>query len=338
MRAVRQRNFDGLAGIAVEDVSPPDLGPGQVLIDVRAAGVNFADLLMTQGLYQSMPALPFTLGLEVSGIVRETHPRAEGVFVGDKVLARVDSGGFAEQVVASDVSCSLAPRGMSFEEGAAFPIAYGTAHMALALRGRLHEGETVLIHGAAGGLGFAAVQVAKALGAVVIATATGGGRVEAALEAGADHALDLSVLAIDDKALNQSQKDPLRDQVKELSGGGVNIVFDPIGGALLRRSLRCAKPFARILTLGFASGDHSQIPANIVLVKNLDVMGVFWGAYDQLDPDRLRESNNAIRALYEDGFLKPRIDRVLPLDNVVEALRALKNREAIGKIVLSLEV
>lgn len=336
MRAVRQINFDGFSGVALEDIPPPRLGPGEVLIDVRAAGINFADILMTRGAYQATPEPPFTLGLEVSGVVRETHPDAEGVYVGDSVLARVDSGAFAEQVTASDVACSLAPRGMSFEEGAAFPIAYGTAHVALAQRARLQEGETVLVHGAAGGLGYAAVQVAKALGATVIATATGSERVKAALDAGADHALDLSISVGEEGPLAGPKSDPLRDQVKELSGGGVEIVFDPVGGDLLTRSLRCAKPFARVLTLGFASGGLSQIPANIVLVKNLDVIGVFWGAYDRLAPDLLRASQDAIRALYEDGFLKPRIDTVFPLEKAAEALRALEDRRAIGKLVLSL--
>ncbi len=320
MKAIQQSALSGLDGIAVADVPAPAIGDRHVLIDVEAAGVNFADILMTTGAYQATPAPPFTLGLELAGVVRAVSPDVDGVFVGDRVMAFVDHGAFAEQVSVPDARCMVMPTEMEFEQGAAFPIAYGTAHLALTHRGRLREGAVLLVHGAAGGVGLAAVQVGKALGATVIATAGGSEKLEIALAAGADHGID-------------TRTENIKDRVRALTGGA-DVVFDPVGGETFLQSMRCVNPLARMLVIGFAGGDVQKIPANLALVKNTDIFGVYWGAYAALDPTVLRQSADDLGQMFADGLLKPHISHTLPLDRARDGLQLLKDRAAMGKVVL----
>jgi len=321
MKAVQLTSFDGPAGLDVAEVPAGPLAGRQVRIRVEAAGLNFADLLMMDGSYQATPPVPFTMGMEAAGTVLEVDEASDGVFPGDRVLAHVSSGAFAEELVTADSNCFVIPHGMPFEEAAAFPVAYGTAHLGLSHRGRLKEGEVLMVHGAAGGVGLTAVQVGKAMGATVVATAGSDDKLEIARQAGADHLINY-------------RSESIRDRVKELVGG-VDVVFDPVGGDAFKQSLRCINPEGRILVIGFASGEVPQIPANILLVKNVDVIGFYWGAYAGLDKAAFRQSMETLLRLYEDGRLTPHIGGRFPFSAAGEAFDLLKSRKAAGKVVLT---
>lgn len=322
MRAVMIDEWCSPADLRVREVPAPALPEGGVRIKVHAAGVNFADGLIVQGKYQEKPALPFAPGFEVAGEVVEVAPGVTRVAAGDKVFAVLEHGGFADEAVARAENVHLLPAGMDYATGAAFPIAYGTSHFALTDRAGLRAGETLLVHGAAGGVGLTAVECGAALGATVIATAGGADKLAVAAAHGAAHGID-------------SRSDDVRARVKDLTGGhGADVVYDPVGGALFDASLRCTAPDGRILVIGFASGTVPQIPANHLLVKNLSVIGVYWGAYRQIAPQRISDSFDQLRAWYEAGLLKPRVSHTFGLDDAATALKALKDRAVTGKAVL----
>jgi len=326
MRAVVVTKFCTPQDLHVSTVDPPALPADGVRIDVHAAGVNFADTLIIAGRYQEKPPFPFVPGFEVAGVVTELGPEAAvaagGIKAGDPVFAVVDQGGFAEQVVARAADVHPLPHGMDFTTAAGFPIAYGTSHFSLVDRARLRPGETVLVHGAAGGVGLTAVECAKAVGATVIATAGGARKLEVARAHGADHCIDYKA-------------EDIRARVKELTGGrGVDVVYDPVGGDIFDASLRCTAPDGRLLVIGFAAGTIQQIPANYLLVKNLSVLGVYYGAYRRLAPARVRDSFAELKRWFEAGRLRPHVSQTYPLDQVGTALQALKDRTATGKVVL----
>lgn len=321
MKAVRLTALTGFDAIRVEEMETKPLESRQVRIKVHAAGLNFADLLMAGGTYQATPEPPFTMGMELAGEVVEVHPDADGVFPGDRVMARPGQGAFAEEVVTADKNCIVIPPNMSFDEAAAFPIAYGTAHLGLSRRGRLKSGEVLMVHGAAGGVGLTAVQVGKAMGATVIATAGGDDRLAVAKENGADHIINY-------------RTESIRDRVKELTGG-VDVVFDPVGGDVFKQSLRCINPEGRIVVIGFASGEVPQAPANILLVKNVDVIGFYWGGYGGFAPEAIKTSLEQALTLYNDGRLVPHISHRVPFDRVQEAFALLRDRQATGKVILT---
>ncbi|WP_425407205.1 NADPH:quinone oxidoreductase family protein [Hwanghaeella sp.] len=321
MKAVRLTALTGFDAIRIEDVETRPLASREVRIKVHAAGLNFADLLMAGGTYQATPEPPFTMGMELAGEVVEVHPDADGVFPGDRVMARPGQGAFAEEVVTADRNCIVVPPSMSFEHAAAFPIAYGTAHLGLSRRGRLKSGEVLMVHGAAGGVGLTAVQVGKAMGATVIATAGSDERLAIAKANGADFTINY-------------RTDSIRDRVKEMTGG-VDVVFDPVGGDAFKQSLRCINPEGRIIVIGFASGDIPQAPANILLVKNVDVIGFYWGGYGGFAPEAIRNSLEQALSLYGDGLLTPHVSHVLPFDRVQEAFALLRDRKATGKVLLT---
>ena len=321
MRAVQLTSFDGPAGLTLAEIDPAPLGRRQVRIKVEAAALNFADILMMTGTYQATPEPPFTLGLEAAGVVTEADRDADGVFVGDRVMVHIGSGAFAEEIVVDDLDCFVIPPEMPFDEAAAFPVAYGTAHLGLTRRGRLAEGEVLLVHGAAGGVGLTAVQVGKALGATVVATAGSAEKLAIAETAGADHLIDYS-------------SESIRDRVKE-TVGGVDVVFDPVGGDAFSQSLRCIRPEGRILVIGFAGGEVPQIPANILLVKNADVIGFYWGSYVDLNRDAFRQSMEDLLLLYRDGRLRPHVGARFPFAEAETAYDLLRSRMAAGKIILT---
>lgn len=324
MRAVLCREFGSHENLVVEDVpAPPDPGPGQVKLRLRAAGLNFADLLMVGGTYQEKPTLPFSPGLEAAGEVIAVGPGVTRVAPGDRVLALLDHGGFAEQALAREADVHKLPDGLDDATAAGFAIAYGTAHGALRWRAGLEPGETVLIHGAGGGVGLAAVEVAKAMGATVIATAGDAGKLAIAREHGADHLIDYKTEA-------------LRGRVKAIcKGGGVDVVYDPVGGEVFDQSLRCMSWCGRLVLIGFASGTVPQIPANILLVKNLTVLGLYWGSYRRHRPDLVAEAFAELFAWHEAGKLRPHISHSLDLDRAREALDLIKTRRSTGKVVLT---
>jgi NADPH2:quinone reductase len=324
MRAVVCTAWGGPDGLRVEEIAPPELVAGGVRIRVRKAGLNFADTLIIAGHYQIKPPLPFTPGFEIAGEVLACAPDVVHCRPRDRVMAVLEYGGFAEEVVAAGDDVFVLPDGVSDAVAAAFPVAYGTSHLGLKYKCGLEAGETVLIHGAAGGVGLTAVEIAKRMGAVVIATASGEEKCALASAAGADHTLD-------------SRSEDLRDRVKTLTGGrGADVVYDPVGGKLFEESLRCTAPGGRILIVGFASGDVPQIPANILLVKNIAAIGYYWGAHKTIRPAWMRASFEELLTWLGAGALKPHISQSFPLAEAPAALKALKARRTTGKVVLTI--
>ncbi|MEO1331178.1 MAG: NADPH:quinone oxidoreductase family protein, partial [Pseudomonadota bacterium] len=256
--------------LRLDEVPPPQPGPGQALLRVRACGVNFADTLMVKGTYQEKPALPFAPGLEVGGEVIAVGAGVD-LAVGTRVAATTGHGGMAEQALAPAAACTPIPDAMPFVDAAALPVAYGTSQVALDYKAGLEPGERLLVLGAAGGVGLTAVEIGNLMGAEVIACARGAEKLAVAKAKGADHLIDA-----------EAGPDALREQVKAL--GGADVVYDPVGGAFWKAALRAANPEARLLPLGFASGEVPQIPANILLVKNLTVIGFYWGSYYKVKP------------------------------------------------------
>ena len=299
-------------------VATPEPGPGEVLLKVHACGLNFADTLMVAGRYQEKPELPFAPGLEVCGTVVALGPGAAFPLPGARVAALCGSGGLAEYVAVAAERCIPAPAAIPDEVVAGFLIAYGTSHVALAEKARLQPGERLLVLGASGGVGLAAVEVGRAMGAEVIAVARGAEKLAMSRAAGAEHLVDA--------------EEDIRARVKAL--GGADVVYDPVGGEAFDAALRACNPGARLLPLGFASGTVPQIPANILLVKNLTVFGLYWGALADLRPGVLSDSIAALFGWYAQGRLHPHVSLVLPLEEAEAGLDLLRHRRASGKVVV----
>ncbi len=324
MRAALCKELGGPERLVVEEVPPPPLRAGTVRIDIHAAGVNFADILLIAGQYQDRPPLPFIPGMEVGGVVREVADGVSHLEPGDRVLASVGRGGYAEEVVVEAALVHRIPDRMDFVTAAGFPVAYSTSHGAFAWRGRLKPGETVLVLGASGGVGLTAVEIAKAMGAKVIAAAGGAEKLAVAKRAGADHLVDYT-------------SEDLRERVKEITGGrGVDLVYDPVGGDAFDKSLRCIAWEGRFIVIGFAAGRIPQIPANLVLVKNIDVIGFFWGSYRHHKPHMMGESYQQLFRWFEEGKLNPHVSHRVPLARIGEALELLKARKSTGKVVVTI--
>ena len=309
-------------GIAAVQKDIPAKAPeqGQASISIAACGLNFADLLMQDGTYQERPPLPFVPGMEIAGTVIALGPDTAGPAPGTRVAVVAGWGGLAEMGCFPVSRMVALPAAMPFTDAAAFQIAYGTSHLALHHRARLQPGETLLVFGAAGGVGLTAVELGKKMGARVIACARGDNRLAVAKAAGADSVID-------------SESPDLKDQLKSL--GGVDVVYDPVGGPGFDMALRATKPEGRLLTIGFASGHVPQIAANLLLVKNLTVMGLYFGGYLGFAPAVVATSLATLFGWYEDGTLKPHISHVLPFDRVHDGLDLLRNRKATGKVVIT---
>ena len=319
MRAALITSLDGPQAVTVTDVEEPSSGDG-VLIDVDAAGVAFPDLLQTRGLYQLRPELPFVPGMEVAGRVRQA-PEAAGLEVGQRVMAVSTIGGFAEVVAAPVDTTYPVPDRLDDEAAAGFVVNYHTAHFALHRRGRLRDGETVLVHGAAGGVGVATIQVAKAAGARVLAAVSTDEKAAVAGEAGAD-----GILLTDDDWV-EATKDAT-------DGRGADVIMDPVGGERLQRSIRCLAPEGRLLVVGFTSGTIPEVKVNRLLLRNVDLVGVAWGEYIRRFPPVGHELAAALNELVDRGAIDPPVGATYPLDEVVAALTDLEERRATRKIVL----
>lgn len=317
MRAFHKRNAASPHELCEIDRQRP--GHGEIEIAIKSCGLNFADLLMMEGKYQDMPAPPFTLGMEVAGVVTAHGPEVDGPAIGTRVAVFGGRGGLAEYGCFPADRAAPLPGGMRFTEAAAFQIAYGTSHVALDYKARLQPGETLLVLGAAGGVGLTAVEIGKLMGATVIACARGATRLEIARQAGADHLIDAA-------------SEDIRARCKAL--GGVDVVYDPVGGDQFRAAMRACRPEARLLTIGFASGEVPQIPANHLLVKNLSVLGIYWGGYMNFRPEIVTDSLATLFGWYTAGKLKPHISHVLPLERAEAALELLRSRKSTGKIVV----
>jgi len=323
MRAVVVDRWMEPAELAVREVPEPKVGPGQLGVEVRAAGCNFFDILLVQGRYQVKPPFPFIPGGEVAGVVREVGPGVTGFAVGDRVLAGVPIGGYAERASIPAALAHRMPEAMSFEEGAAFPIVYPTSYAGLVYRAALRPGETLLVHAAAGGVGLAAVQIGKALGAHVIATAGGHDKLHVAHAAGADVLIDYL-------------EEDFVERVKEFTHGrGADVIYDSVGGDIFDRSLKCIAWNGRLLVIGFAGGTIPSVAANRILLKNISIVGLHWGAYAKNEPERVPETFAALFALYAEKKIAPIIFDRFPLERVPDALAALGGRKSYGKVVLT---
>ena len=322
MKALVCHELSGPEALRLEELPTPEPGPGEVQIAVAAAGVNFADSLITAGKYQVKPNLPFVPGFELSGQVTTVGPDVTRFQIGDCVMAIPDFGAFAENIVVKEQLCFLMPPTMDFSQAAGFPITYGTAHAALRWQARLGQGETLLVHGASGGVGLAAVEVGKAMGARVIATAKDEQKLRTARAHGADYCLESCCL-------------DLRDRVKDLTDGrGADVVFDPVGGDLFDKSLRCIAFDGRLVIIGFAGGRIQEIPANILMVKTVSAVGFNWGGFRNKAPERLGITFGELLAWYQAGLLSPEIFQTLPLESGAEAIGLLTSRTVRGKVVL----
>ncbi len=323
MRAIVVDRWQEPKELAAREVPDPTPRAGEVVLEVEAAGCNFFDILLVQGKYQMKPPFPFTPGAEVAGVVRELGAGVTNVKVGERVFAGLALGAFAERVAVSANALHRMPDAMSYPEGAAFPVVYPTSYAALVLRANLQAGETLLVHAAAGGVGVAAVQIGKALGARVIATAGGADKLEVARRAGADEAIDYS-------------RGDWVEAVKRLTnGGGADVIYDPVGGDTFEGSLKCIAWNGRLLVIGFAGGVIPEVKANRILLKNISVVGLHWGAYAQHEPARIPEVFDGLAKLYEAGHARPVIFGTYSLDEVPQALEALAGRATYGKVIIA---
>jgi NADPH2:quinone reductase len=323
MKAVLCREWGGPESLRVEEVARAPLGPNEARIRVHACGVNFADTLMVAGKYQVKPEFPFTPGLESAGEIIEIGPEVTHLRVGQRALAVLRfGGGYAEEIAVDADAVVPIPDAMDNVTAAAFPVAYGTSHFALTHRGHLKAGETLLVLGAAGGVGLTAVEIGKQLGARVIAAAGGPEKLAVAREHGADELIDYTTESI-------------RDRVRELTGGvGADVVYDPVGGDAFDQALRAVNWEARMLVIGFAAGRIQSVPANLILVKNISVIGVVWGAQAARDPALVSRNLAELLRWWEQGRLKPVVAKTFPLAEIGRAMQALLSRRYAGKIVL----
>jgi NADPH:quinone reductase len=325
VRAIQIAELTGPdTALRLVDIPEPEashmMTPGSgVIVDVHAAGVSFPEVLQTRGEYQFKPPLPFVPGSEVGGIVRSA-PDGAAVAAGDRAAAFCFLGGFAEVVVAPEYFCFPLPESLDFAQGAALVLNYHTAYFSLKLRGRLSEGETVLVHGAAGGVGTAALQVARALGARTIAVVSSDAKGDVARAAGADEVV--------------RSDGPWKDEAKELSGGGVDLVLDPVGGDRFTDSIRSLAEGGRVVVVGFTGGSIPEVRVNRLLLGNTEVVGAGWGGYVMSKPDVTRDVGAAISGMIEQGFIDPVVGARFPLERAADALNAIDRREAVGKVVL----
>jgi NADPH2:quinone reductase len=319
MRAMRVHELG--AGLVMDEVPVPIPGPGQVRLKVNSCGVNFADTLIVRGRYQEKPSLPFAPGMEVCGTIDALGEGTTGLAIGGRVAANCGAGGFADFALAPASACVPVPAAMTDIQAAAFQVAYGTSHVALGHKANLQPGERLLVLGAAGGVGLTAVEVGKLLGAEVIAVARGADRLAQARVMGADHLID-------------SETTDIRDSVKAL--GGADVVYDPVGGDHWQAAIRAANAGARLIPIGFASGKIPQIPANILLVKNLTVIGFYWGGYARFRPEVIASSMRTLLGWFEAGLVNPHISHVVLLSDANRALELLETRQATGKVVVTM--
>ncbi len=322
MKAVLCKVYGPPESLVLEDVEPLKPGRGQVVIGVKACGVNFPDTLIIQGKYQFKPPLPFSPGSEVAGVVKEIGAGVEHVNVGDRVIAFTGHGGFAEEVLTEAARLIPMPKGMDFTTASAFVLTYGTSHYALKDRAQLKPGETLLVLGAAGGVGLAAVEIGKVMGARVIAAASSDEKLEVCKQHGAD------------EVINYSSED-LRERVKELTRGeGVDVVYDPVGGNYSEAALRDMAWGGRFLVIGFTTGQIPRIPLNLTLLKGCSIIGVFWGSFTARNPKRNQEHLQELLTWFTTGKIKPLILATYPLNRAADALNDMMNRKVTGKVVL----
>ena len=322
MKAVRCAQWGLPDSLVVEDLPALTAGPGEVVIEVKAAGVNFPDVLIIQGKYQVKPALPFTPGSELAGVVSQVGEGVAHVKVGDQVIAFVAQGAFAQQAVAPAAAVMPMPPGMDFDTAAAITLTYGTSHHAVADRAALKEGETMLVLGAAGGVGLAAIEIGKALGATVIAAASSDEKLAVCREHGADATINYS-------------KEDLREAIKAATGGkGPDVIYDPVGGEYAEPAFRSIAWRGRYLVVGFANGEIPKLPLNLTLLKGASLVGVFWGEFAKREPKANLAGMRQLLGWMAEGKIRPRISGRYSLEQTAQALNDMAARKVTGKVVI----
>jgi len=323
MKAVLCRQFGPPESLVYEEMPSPTAGAGEVVVSVKAASLNFPDVLIIQNKYQFKPPLPFSPGSEMAGVVKEVGDGVKGYKTGDRVIAFTTYGAFAEEVKVEAARLVPIPEGMDFNSAAAFLLTYGTSDHALRDRGALKAGETLLVLGAAGGVGLAAIEIGKAMGAKVIACASSADKLEVCTQHGAD------------VGINYATED-MRERIKELTGGkGVDVVYDAVGGPYTEPALRSTTWRGRLLVVGFAAGDIPKIPLNLTLLKGCAIVGVFWGDFARREPKAFAASIAQLGAWFREGKLKPHVSQTFPLSQAVDALKLMAARKVKGKVVLT---
>ncbi len=324
MKALLCKAFGPADTLTLENVDSPVIKKNEILLDVQAAGVNFPDTLIIEGKYQFKPPFPFSPGGEAAGIISQVGEKISHLKPGDRVMALTGWGSFAEQVAVQGYNVLPIPEAMDFTTAAAFSMTYGTSMHALKQRANLQPGETLLVLGASGGVGLAAVEIGKALGARVIAAASSAEKLEVARNAGADELINYSETS-------------LKDEVKRLTAGnGVDVIYDPVGGDLFDQAIRSIAWNGRLLVVGFASGRIPELPVNLALLKGASVVGVFWGSFAQRQPQDNAANFKQLFDWYAEGKLKPLVSQVYPLERGAEAIEVLGKRSAVGKVVVSI--
>jgi NADPH2:quinone reductase len=325
VKAVLCRSYGPPDSLVVEDVAPPTPRRGEAIVSVRAAGVNFPDVLIIQNKYQVKPPLPFSPGSEAAGVVKAIGDGVEQVKIGDRVMAITGYGAFAEEIAVDAARLLPVPDGMDFTTAAAFGLTYATSDHALRDRGELKAGETLLVLGAAGGVGIAAIEIGKALGARVIACASSPNKLAVCRAHGADETIDYAT-------------ENLRDRIKALTGDrGPDVIYDPVGGPYTEPALRSIAWRGRLLIVGFAAGEIPRMPLNLTLLKGCSIVGVYWGEFSRREPERFAESMRQLARWFADGRLKPHVSSTFPLDRAADALRLMAERKVKGKVVLTVE-
>ena len=324
MKAVLCEAFGPAENLALAEVASPELKPGHVIVDIQSCALNFPDVLMVEGKYQSLPPFPFTPGGEFAGTVSQVSPDVSQWQVGDGVFAACGHGAMAEQISVAASALRAKPQGMSFAKASGISTTYGTSYYALKQRADLQPGETLLVLGAAGGVGLAAVELGKAMGARVIAAASSPEKLEVARQAGADDLIDYS-------------DGELKEKVKALTEGrGADVIYDPVGGPLFDQCMRCINWNGRVLVVGFVGGDIPKVPTNLVLLKNCQVVGVFYGAFSARFPADNEQNFAELIEMFAVGKLHAVVGAEYPLTDYVEALNCLSQRRAVGKIVVNI--
>lgn len=322
MRAIVVEEWTEPDRLTVSELPDPEPGPGEVVVEVCAAGCNFSDTLIVRGRYQLRPPFPFTPGAEIAGVVKSAGPGVGSLAPGDRVYGGLPYGGFAEQVAVAESALRAIPEGVGFDEAAALPIVYPTSYVALVDRAALAPGETLLVHAAAGGVGLAAVQIGVALGARVIATAGGAEKLRVAGDAGAEVLVDYR------------ERDFVEAVLEATDGRGADVIYDSVGGDTFDRSLRCIAWSGRLLVIGFASGRIPEVQGNRILLKNISLVGLNWPAFQEREPERTRRAHEALDGMLARGRIKPVIWDRFALEDTARALEALGSRRSYGKIVV----
>ena len=332
MKALQCVELGGPDKLKINELDSPSATPGHVVIDVKSGSINFPDVLMIQGLYQFQPPLPFTPGGESAGIISEVGEDVTKFKVGDKVFAMTGTGAFAEKILAHEASCTLIPDSMDYDSAAALSMTYGTSLYALKQRANIQPGETLLVLGASGGVGIAAIELGKAMGAKVIAAASTQDKVDMCMAHGADEGF-----IYPSGNLDRDQQKELSNKIKELTGGlGANVIYDPVGDSYSEPCLRATAWEGRYLVIGFAAGEIPKIPLNITLLKGCQIVGVFWGAWVGMYPDENNKNFAELFKLHAEGKINPEVSQKYSLEDSANAFSHLANRKAKGKVIINM--